>query len=401
MKNKYLATLVLLLSTSFILFAQNDGNNDNSYLLFELGVVYPELEFVDSQDSALKNWNNISSNRLAIGGGGPLVRRLGYLATLSSNRYDLRTYYNKFGAQNDVHYFFDYLALDANLTFRFLKANAKWSPLLRAGASYNYLVSGFQEMQGMTIDLKDNEDYTNDHIDLNFGFSLRRKLGQHGHFWLGYLYKYGFKEKEIISEQRYKINAHTANLGFSISTDAFKKKDDDYKKILKKCNANIEDLREELLLLLEQDADTSADEWVAFVTPDENQNSPLREEIKAYVNTIFHAQGQLSDEPKTVVLFPTNDTQYYEIFEQDLIELTTYLKHNPAKKITVVGYADLRGQDDANLELSKGRSATVINYLINNGVDAKSIVHEYRGATSKFDDVVLMSNRRVEVFLNR
>jgi outer membrane protein OmpA-like peptidoglycan-associated protein len=67
----------------------------------------------------------------------------------------------------------------------------------------------------------------------------------------------------------------------------------------------------------------------------------------------------------------------------------------------VIGYADLRGYDDANLELSKNRAKTVINFLINNGVDPKIIVHVFRGATSKFDDIVLMSNRRVEILLNR
>jgi outer membrane protein OmpA-like peptidoglycan-associated protein len=395
-----LTSVVMLLALSCSVFSQNtiDKKDRDSYLLFELGVVYPELEFINSEgfENIRTDQVNISSNRLAIGGGGRLVNRLGYLATLSSNRYDIRTYHLN-NSLNGIHYSFDYAALDANLTFRFFKRSSKWSPMLKVGASYNYLVSGFQEFSGQTVNLKENEDFTNQHIDLNFGGFFRRKLTEHSRFWLGYNYKSGFMEDEKVTEQRYNINAHSLTLGFSISTDAFKKKDDAYKRILKKCNDNIEDLRAELLLLLEQDADTAADEFKAFVTPDENENSPLRDEIKAYVNTIYPNNAE---EYKTVILFPVNQIEYYDVFQNDLNELIAHLKSNPAKKINVVGYADLRGKDDENLILSKNRAKTIITFLIDNGVDPYTIVHEYRGATSKFDDVVLMSNRRVEVYIN-
>ena len=390
-----------------ILYSQNKDDKsrvDDSYLLFELGIVYPELEFIDSwgERSLNSDLTNISSNRIAIGGGGSIVNRLGYLLTLSSNRYDLRTYYTESNFDYYVHYSFDYLALDGGLTFRFLNPTAKWSPFLKVGASYNYLLSGFQEMNNLTVDLKKNNDYTNEHIDLNFGLNLRRKLGRFSHFWLGYNYKLGFIEDEKISQQQYNINAHSATLGFSISPDAFKKKDDDLKRILKKCNDNIDDLRAELLLLMEQDADTAANEFRQFVTPDENENSPLRDEIKAYVTTLFPEDSlDINSDSKTVILFPTNKTDYYEIFQQDLDDLIVTLKNKAAKSIKVVGYADLRGYDDDNLTLSKNRAKTVINFLINNGINSEIISYDFRGATTKFDDIVLMSNRRVEIFIER
>ncbi len=390
-----------------ILYSQNKDDlnkGDDSYLLFELGIVYPELEFIDSKGEQSLNTDltNISSNRIAIGGGGPIVNRLGYLLTLSSNRYDLRTYYTESNFDYYVHYSFDYLALDGGLTFRFLKPTVKWSPFLKVGASYNYLLSGFQEMNNLTVDLKKNEDYTNEHIDLNFGLNLRRKLGRFSHFWLGYNYKLGLIEDENISQQQYNINAHSATLGFSISPDAFKKKDDDLKRILKKCNDNIDDLRAELLLMMEQDADTAANEFRQFVTPDENENSPLRDEIKAYVTTLFPEDSlDINSDSKTVILFPTNKTDYYEIFQQDLDDLIVTLKNKAAKSIKVVGYADLRGYDDDNLTLSKNRAKTVINFLINNGISSEIISYDFRGATTKFDDIVLMSNRRVEIFIER
>jgi len=391
-----------------VVYSQNTKEDKNkykdSYLLFELGIVYPELEFIDSrgEQSLNSDLTNISSNRIAIGGGGPIVNRFGYLITLSSNRYDLRTYYTESNFDNYVHYTFDYLALDGGLTFRFLKPTVKWSPFLKVGASYNYLLSAFQEMSDLTVDLKKNEDYTNEHIDLNLGLNLRRKLGRFSHFWLGYNYKHGLVEDEKISQQQYNINAHSATLGFSISPDAFKKKDDDLKRILKKCNDNIDDLRAELILLMEQDADSAANEFRQFVTTDENENSPLRDEIKAYVTTLFPEDSlDINSDSKTVVLFPTNKTDYYEIFQQDLDDLILALKNKPAKAIKVIGYADLRGYDDENLTLSKNRAKTVINFLVNNGINSEIISYDFRGATTKFDDIVLMSNRRVEIFLER
>ena len=133
-----------------------------------------------------------------------------------------------------------------------------------------------------------------------------------------------------------------------------------------------------------------------------NENSPLRDEIKAYVTTLFPEDSlDINSDSKTVVLFPTNKTDYYEIFQQDLDDLILALKNKPAKAIKVIGYADLRGYDDENLTLSKNRAKTVINFLVNNGINSEIISYDFRGATTKFDDIVLMSNRRVEIFLER
>lgn len=389
-----------------IAFSQDEQKDDeqinnDSYLLFEIGVVYPELEFIDSKDERSLSTDpvNISSNRLAIGRGGHLINKLGYLLTLSSNRYNVRTYYDLSNSRRFVHYNFDYAAIDGNLTLRLLDSTSTWTPYLKAGASYNYLLSGFQEMDNMTVDLKDNEDYTNDHIDFNFGFNLVRKLNQYSHFWLGYNYKLGLLEEEKVSNQKYNINANSITLGFSISTDAFKNKDNSYNRILKECNDNLDDLRAELLLLLQQDASRRDSEFKAFVNPDANGNSPLREEIKKYSkDALSNVQENML---KTVVLFRTNEANYYDIFQNDLDNLVTSLKEKPAKKINVVGYADLRGENEVNLELSKKRAIAIKNFLIDNGIDPNKIVFEFRGATTQFDNAVLMSNRRVEVLIIR
>jgi hypothetical protein len=129
-----LFALVIMGFTAFSQDKQKDENkikkDKNYYLLFELGVVYPELEFIDSDDVRSLNSDaiNISSNRIAIGGGGDLIKRLGYLLTLSNNRYDIRTYFDQSNSRHFVHYNFDYAALDANLTFRLFKPSTTLIP---------------------------------------------------------------------------------------------------------------------------------------------------------------------------------------------------------------------------------------------------------------------------------
>lgn len=79
MKVLKLTLLFVLVFSGISAFSQDKQKDKNktikqkdSYLLFELGVVYPELEFIDSYGAHSLNSDavNISSNRLAIGGGG-------------------------------------------------------------------------------------------------------------------------------------------------------------------------------------------------------------------------------------------------------------------------------------------------------------------------------------------
>lgn len=52
-----------------------------------------------------------------------------------------------------------------------------------------------------------------------------------------------------------------------------------------------------------------------------------------------------------------------------------------------------------NLITSKKRADFIANYLIISGISSDRIDTQFRGATSKFDKHVLMSNRRVEIYI--
>lgn len=59
---------------------------------------------------------------------------------------------------------------------------------------------------------------------------------------------------------------------------------------------------------------------------------------------------------------------------QSLDSLAKSMKENPNFKWAVEGYTDSRGSEKSNLKLSEARAQSVVNYLINRGVERSSLV---------------------------
>lgn len=71
---------------------------------------------------------------------------------------------------------------------------------------------------------------------------------------------------------------------------------------------------------------------------------------------------------QVALLFRTGDSSLTDGGIQRLGSLASYLKRNPDVTIRVAGYADPRGDDQANLSLSQARAARVAEQLIAFGV---------------------------------
>lgn len=86
---KIIVTLIVVFF-SFVVVAQNDDK-----LLLGIGLNYPMIHFVDSdgEESLLSDVVNISSNRLDLSYQKRLTDNFGLMASLLSNRYDVRTRY--------------------------------------------------------------------------------------------------------------------------------------------------------------------------------------------------------------------------------------------------------------------------------------------------------------------
>jgi outer membrane protein OmpA-like peptidoglycan-associated protein len=83
-----------------------------------------------------------------------------------------------------------------------------------------------------------------------------------------------------------------------------------------------------------------------------------------------------------------------------LIELADYLKTIPALELTLEGHTDSQGDEDYNLQLSKGRANAVKLYLTQKGVEQNRIKAKGYGETKPIADNNTRQgrekNRRVE-----
>ena len=84
----------------------------------------------------------------------------------------------------------------------------------------------------------------------------------------------------------------------------------------------------------------------------------------------------------------------------ELDKVVEFLMANPSVEIEIAGHTDSKGSDDYNLNLSQGRSQSVVDYLNSQGIDSYSLSAHGYGETRPIDtndtDEGRASNRRVE-----
>ena len=84
----------------------------------------------------------------------------------------------------------------------------------------------------------------------------------------------------------------------------------------------------------------------------------------------------------------------------ELSKLITILKKNPSMNIQIHGHTDSIGSDNYNIYLSRKRARSVINYLVDQGIDASRLSHKAYGSSepveSNKDSDGRALNRRVE-----
>jgi type IX secretion system PorP/SprF family membrane protein len=99
--------------------------------------------------------------------------------------------------------------------------------------------------------------------------------------------------------------------------------------------------------------------------------------------------------------FDTNKSIIRNNSYPHLNNLAALLKRRPEFKVRISGFADARGDDKLNLDLSKRRSESVRSYLIKNGVNEGQLITEYHGerkpAAHNTSADGLQLNRRVEM----
>lgn len=86
---------------------------------------------------------------------------------------------------------------------------------------------------------------------------------------------------------------------------------------------------------------------------------------------------------------------------QDVINLTNFMKNNPASKITIIGHTDIIGNDERNQPRSEARARALGDRLIANGIDGARIQTAGKGSKEPIatnnTDAGRAQNRRIEV----
>ena len=84
----------------------------------------------------------------------------------------------------------------------------------------------------------------------------------------------------------------------------------------------------------------------------------------------------------------------------ELNKVVEFLKNNPTVEIEISGHTDSKGSDDYNLNLSQGRSQSVVDYIVSQGIDAFRLAAHGYGETKPIDtnntEDGRANNRRVE-----
>lgn len=84
----------------------------------------------------------------------------------------------------------------------------------------------------------------------------------------------------------------------------------------------------------------------------------------------------------------------------ELNKVVEFLKSNPSVEIEISGHTDSKGSDDYNLNLSQGRSQSVVDYIVSQGIDAFRLTAHGYGESKPIDtndtEAGRANNRRVE-----
>lgn len=84
----------------------------------------------------------------------------------------------------------------------------------------------------------------------------------------------------------------------------------------------------------------------------------------------------------------------------ELNKVVDFLKQNPTVEIEIAGHTDSKGSDDYNLNLSQGRSQSVVDYIVSQGINSSRLVAHGYGEAMPIDnnetDAGRANNRRVD-----
>lgn len=100
--------------------------------------------------------------------------------------------------------------------------------------------------------------------------------------------------------------------------------------------------------------------------------SQIREEFNTTADAALASADDTSDDTFTLeyVSFKTGSALLNDRSRYQLEEAAKWLKSHPTVNVRLTGYTDNTGDADANMALSESRAVSVLNFMMNQGIDA-------------------------------
>lgn len=114
------------------------------------------------------------------------------------------------------------------------------------------------------------------------------------------------------------------------------------------------------------------------------KNSPENQRRYIYISYIFYSPGKADIENR------------YKNAINDIVQL---INSNPDIGLEINGYADPKGNEQKNIELSKKRAVQIADFLINKGISPRRIIVSGKGEIGNENDEDLQQMRRTEIKL--
>jgi OOP family OmpA-OmpF porin len=125
-----------------------------------------------------------------------------------------------------------------------------------------------------------------------------------------------------------------------------------------------------------------------------------KESTTTQINKAIAAENDLIEKGLVNVFFDVNSATPNQGSANNLYIILHYMQNNPTAKVKLFGFADKRGDEALNKNLSMQRAQNVYDFLIANAIDVSRVSIEGIGADTKFMDnseASLTLARRVSV----
>jgi len=370
-----------------------------------------------------KKFGVIDINSYMVGVNYSFTKAVGFKSTLAFDRF--REKENKSKSFETAQFRFSLeTVLDLNHYIKFNAEDSRFKLLFHSGivlstlqkiTSNNSPVAGRRELNGGVV----------------FGLTPMYRITKQGFVHLDLISIHNFRQHYTwdgtYSNPNNNLYGHmiNASLGFSYSFGKLLKWKSDNKEIVdlenknKKLEARIEDIETKMNDTDKDgvadylDAENNSVAGVAVdsrgVMVDVNKNG-VPDELERYLEKKYGSAEQANafnssqessnffkksiDEGYISILFDIDSATPNTISYDGIYFILNYLKQNPASNITIVGYADAKGNKEYNQKLALARATNVKNILVKSGIEENRL-NAISGGTDQTVDINATDARKL------